>query len=97
MSESAFKYCTIKNGKLHSIGNNSFEMDASNNARQSFPKTYIPNGYVDIISTKYILENSLLHGNKVYPFITPVSYEVDTEEDFHLISKLYTNKKVDYV
>tara|TARA_B100000945_G_scaffold138635_1_gene110870 strand:+ start:9447 stop:10160 length:714 start_codon:yes stop_codon:yes gene_type:complete len=90
MAESAFKYCTIKNGKLHSIGNDSFEMDESNNARQSFPETYIPNGYVDIISTKFLLSNSLLHGDKVYPFITEVTYEIDTEEDFKLISKLYS-------
>ena len=90
MAESAFKYCTIKNGKLHSIGNDSFKMDASNNARQSFPETYIPNGYVDIISTKFLLSNSLLHGDKVYPFITEVTYEIDTEEDFKLISKLYS-------
>lgn len=97
MAESAFKYCTIKNGKLHSIGNDSFEMDASNNARQSFPETYIPNGYVDIISTKFLLSNSLLHGNKVYPFITKVSYEIDTEEDFNLISKLYSSDRLSNV
>ncbi len=93
MAESAFKYCTIKSGKLRSIGNDSFEMDASNNARQSFPETYIPNGYVDIISTEFLLSNSLLHGNKVYPFITEVAYEIDTEEDFKLISKLYSNAR----
>ena len=63
-------------------------MDASNNARQSFPETYIPNGYVDIISTKFLLSNSLLHGYKVYQFITEVTYEIETEEDFKLISKL---------
>ena len=54
MAESAFKYCTIKSGKLRSIGNDSFEMDESNNARQSFPETYIPNGYVDIILPKFL-------------------------------------------
>ncbi len=90
MPESAFKYCTIENRKLKSIGNKSFSMDSSNNARQTFPKTYIPNGYVDIISVRYLLENLLLHGDKVYPFITPVSYEIDTVDDFELISKIYS-------
>lgn len=97
MAESAFKYCTIIDKKLHSIGYNSFDMDAANNARQIFPKTYIPNGYVDIISTKFLLSNSLLHGNKVYPFLTPVSYEIDTEEDFNLITKLYSSERTDNV
>ena len=90
MPESAFKYCTIEDRKLKAIGSQSFSMDSSNNARQTFPKTYIPNGYVDIISVRYLLENMLLHGDKVYPFITPVSYEVDTVDDFELISKIYS-------
>jgi N-acylneuraminate cytidylyltransferase len=90
MPESAFKYCTIEDRKLKSIGSQSFSMDSANNARQTFPKTYIPNGYVDIISVRYLLENMLLHGDKVYPFITPVSYEIDTVDDFELISKIYS-------
>ena len=39
---------------------------------------------------EFLLSNSLLHGDKVYPFITEVTYEIDTEEDFKLISKLYS-------
>jgi CMP-N,N'-diacetyllegionaminic acid synthase len=93
MPESAFKYCTIEDKKLKSIGNQSFSMDSSNNARQTFPKTYIPNGYVDIISVRYLLENMLLHGDRVYPFITPVSYEIDTVDDFKLISKIYSESE----
>ena len=93
MPESAFKYCTIEDTKLKSIGNQSFSMDSSNNARQTFPKTYIPNGYVDIISVRYLLENMLLHGDRVYPFITPVSYEIDTVDDFKLISKIYSESE----
>jgi len=93
MSESAFKFCIIEDEKLKSIGTNSFAMDSSNNARQNFPKTYIPNGYVDIISVKYLLDNMLLHGDRVYPFLTPTSYEIDSVNDFDLISTLYSKNK----
>ena len=91
MSESAFKFCTIKSNKLKSIGTNSFAMDSSNDARQNFPKTYIPNGYIDMISVEYLLENKLLHGDRVYAYLTPIAYEVDSLSDFNLISAFYSS------
>ena len=90
MSESAFKFCTIESNMLKSIGTQSFAMDSANHPRQGFPKTYIPNGYVDIISVEYLMKHKLLHGDKVYGYLTPMTYEIDSLDDFNLISKIYS-------
>lgn len=84
MSESAYKTFEIsKAGQLKSIRFGGANLDASNNARQTLPNTYIANGYVDVLSVDFVLKYGLIHGDKVIPFITPVTYEIDTEEDFH--------------
>ena len=75
---------------LKSIGTQSFAMDKANNPRQGFEKTYIPNGYVDIISVEYLMKHKLLHGDKVYGYLTPTTYEIDSLDDFNLISKIYS-------
>jgi N-acylneuraminate cytidylyltransferase len=83
MSESSYKTFEVdSNGLLKCLGHNNSSLDSANNARQSFPKTYLDNGYVDVLSTEFIRENGLLHGDYVVPFITPVVIEVDTEDDF---------------
>jgi CMP-N,N'-diacetyllegionaminic acid synthase len=83
MSESAYKTFEIaEGGQLKRVGSESTELDAANNARQRFPKTYSPNGYVDVLSTAFIRRTSLIHGNHVLPFITPPVVEIDTEDDF---------------
>ena len=70
---------------LKSIGLKNNNADYLNNSRQTFPKTYIPNGYVDVLSVKFIQENKLIHGNKVLPFITPRITEIDCEDDFNYL------------
>lgn len=84
-SESPLKWFLInENGYFESILK-SINNDQANAARQEFPDVYIPDGYVDVLRTKFIIENGLLHGNKMIGFKSPACYEVDTEEDFKLI------------
>lgn len=64
------------------LGADNTELDAANNARQEFPPTYVANGYVDVLSTRFIRKMQLIHGDHVVPFVTPVVGEVDTEDDF---------------
>lgn len=83
MSESAYKTFEIAaGGQLKRVGSDSTALDAANNARQQFPATYVANGYVDVLSTRFIRANGLIHGDRVLPFVTPAVVEVDTEEDF---------------
>ena len=49
--------------------------------KELFKKTYLPNGYIDIVKTKNIL-NNILHGRKVLPFITELNLDIDSIEDY---------------
>ena len=85
MSESAYKSFEVNDkGFLSTIG--SIESgDKANLPRQSFPKTYVANGYVDVLDPNYILKENKLHGDKILAFQTPVVTEVDSIEDLEYL------------
>jgi CMP-N,N'-diacetyllegionaminic acid synthase len=86
MSESAYKSFEIgQNGILMTAFARKEDLDQSNMNRQTFPLTYTANGYVDVLLPRHILETGELHGNKVKPFLTNNTLEVDTEEDFEAL------------
>jgi CMP-N-acetylneuraminic acid synthetase len=64
-----------------------------NMPRQSFPKSYLPNGYIDIVRPKIFMDKKTFHGDKILSFITPYAIEVDTEEDFKRLEAKYSNDK----
>lgn len=83
MPESAYKTFEIApEGMLMRLGATDAALDAANISRQQFPPTYQANGYVDVLSTRFIRQSGLIHGNWVMPYVTPTVVEVDTEEDF---------------
>ena len=55
--------------------------DEANNPRQDFEPVYIPDGYVDLLRTRFILESGLLHGDRVIAFQVPESVDVDILKD----------------
>jgi len=88
MSESSYKTLEINNGTLTPLllfGDSELDTNAP---RQTFPDTYQANGYVDILSTKFIIENNKIHGKRTLPFITDPAFEVDTIEDFDYLEYL---------
>lgn len=85
MPETAYKQFELENGYYKTICVGSFDLDEANKSRQEFPKTYGPNGYVDVLKTKYILDNHLLHGNHVMGFITKYSTEIDSQEEYQFL------------
>ena len=84
MSETAYKCFEIddKQHLLKTAFTGVFELDKSNAARQAFPKTYHPNGYVDILRVDFIEHEGRLHGGRVLPFVTEYAPEVDSPADF---------------
>ena len=82
MSETAYKTVEIDRNYLKCICSGSFDLDAANQPRQVFPKTYIANGYVDIYKSSYVVKNKKILGDKVIAYVTPRIFEVDTIEDF---------------
>jgi CMP-N-acetylneuraminic acid synthetase len=85
MSESAYKSFEVNDkGFLSTIG--SVESgDKANLPRQAFPKTFVANGYVDVLDPNYILKENKLHGDKILAFQTPVVTEVDSIEDLEYL------------
>jgi N-acylneuraminate cytidylyltransferase len=76
MSESAYKSFEIS------------ESDPANAGRQSFPKTYSPNGYIDILFPDVVLNLGLLHGDNVLPIITENTIEIDSEPELNMAQAL---------
>ena len=85
MSESAYKSFEVNDkGFLVTIGSVE-SAEKANLPRQAFPKTYVANGYVDILEPNYILKENKLHGDKILAFQTPVVTEVDSIEDLEYL------------
>ena len=61
--------------------------------RQTFPKAYHPNGYVDIMRPGFILKNNRVHGSKILALVTGHITEIDRPEDFEYLE--YQIKKSD--
>ncbi len=66
MSESSYKTLEINNGILTSLSLLKDETFNSNAPRQSYPRTYQPNGYIDILRTNYILKSHEIYGKKFF-------------------------------
>lgn len=84
-SESPFKWFEMnKEGYFESICKG-LSNEEANNGRQKFPDVYIPDGYVDVIKTDFVVRNEILHGNNMLGYKSPVCVEVDTEDDFNML------------
>ncbi len=60
--------------------------DEANNPRQAFPKVYIPNGYVDVIKSEYVLCKGALHGDRLLGFETEEVIDIDTASDMEKLA-----------
>jgi CMP-N,N'-diacetyllegionaminic acid synthase len=92
MSETAYKTMEIEDGCLKSVYTGVFDLDAANRPRQMFPKTYQPNGYVDVIVSSFVMESQKLHGNRVLAYVSPFTVEVDNQDDFELLEYKISKK-----
>lgn len=88
MSETAYKTFELRNGYLRSVFTNNKDIELSNMPRQSFAKTFQPNGYVDILKPKYVLKTGKIHGDNVIGFITQRVGEIDNAADFEYVQYL---------
>ena len=85
MPETAYKTLEIEGGYLKCICSGSFDIDAANLPRQTYEKTYVANGYVDIIRSSFVIENEKVFGNRVIAYITPWITDIDTMKDFEYL------------
>lgn len=66
--------------------------DEANMARQDFPKVMIPNSYIDVIKSDYVIAHDLMHGDKMIGFLTEDVPDIDTEEDLYKL-EIYRGHK----
>tara|TARA_B100000035_G_C20938522_1_gene526369 strand:+ start:84 stop:797 length:714 start_codon:yes stop_codon:yes gene_type:complete len=92
MPETSYKTFEIKNNKLKALCGGSYNIEKMNKPKEFFKKTYMANGYIDIVKVKNIIKKSILHGNKSVPFliIDPV-VDIDSKND--LLYAKYLLKK----
>ena len=93
MSESSYKTLEINKGALTPLSFLNSKAFNPNSPRQSYPDTYQANGYIDILSTNFILKNHEIHGKKILPFITKTAYEIDTIDDLDYLEYLAKRSK----
>lgn len=69
--------------------------DDANMPRQSYPDTYIPNIYVDVLTTKSIVADDKLHGDTMVCLETAPTVDVDTDRDFkRIVSQKFVGRKI---
>ncbi len=76
------KMFKIINGYFKGYFKNKYLIEYYNYPRQKFSKPYLPNGYIDILKPNVILKSGLLHGNKILPYITGQTNDIDKLDDF---------------
>ena len=93
MSNPSYKTVRIIDNKLCSLIDKDFHLDKFNLPKEFFAKTYLPNGYVDIIKTTNIRSN-FLHGNKVMPYIIDnFNSDIDNYEDYIRVKKYMERRR----
>lgn len=99
-SRPPYKSFLIKEGYLEGIFPDDPRPEYYNLPRQSFPDVYDPNGYVDILKTRTVLNAKSLLGSKMLPFVMEGITEFDTLEEFEYIEwklKKYGSVLLDYL
>lgn len=92
MPESPRKAFEINNQFLTGLFPNDPRQEYYNLPRQAFPPAYHPNGYVDIVKPKFVMDNGTLHGPKILAFITPFTTEIDNSQDFEYLQFIIQTK-----
>jgi len=93
LRESPHKFFEIKDGFFVGLFPGDQRPEYYNLPRQAFSSAYHPNGYVDVIKSRILIDANTLHGVKILPFITPVVEELDRPEDLDYIKFGLKRKK----
>lgn len=93
--ESPFKWFVKNNeGYFQSVDSN-LSNDDANGARQTFQEVFIPDGYIDILKSNFVLEYEMLYGSRMMAYESPVCTEIDTQEDFDYLEYQIKQKQSD--
>lgn len=99
--ESPFKWFRRNDrGYLTALTADDTSLDRFNLPRQGYPTVFIPDGYVDIVRSSFVLNSQLFHGDRVLGYESPHSTEVDSTEELERLSfqlSKYGSPLLDYL
>ena len=77
-------YINSNNNLIPYIKEHNSFIEPFNQARQNFPETYLHNGCIDIVKSNIIINNNLLSGEKILPYIMNENEldDIDNLSDF---------------
>lgn len=88
-----YKWFTMGEGGYFRCLFEGMQPDEANNPRQDFPPVYIPDGYVDVLRTSFIVEHSLLHGPRVRAYVVPAGTDVDTPREMKEVTEFLAERE----
>ena len=80
-SNTPYKWFNLREDGYYKSIRDDITLDEANNPRQAFPDVYVPDGYVDMLSTKFIVENDLMHGDHMIGYVVPGGVDIDALKD----------------
>lgn len=84
--ESPFKWFRRnESGFFTALTSDDTSLDKYNLPRQSYPKVYIPDGYVDIVKSTFVMNSGQFHGDRVLGYESPYCSEVDSQDELDLL------------
>lgn len=99
--ESPFKWFRRnEQGYLTALTTEDTSLDRFNLPRQGYPTVFIPDGYVDIVRSSFVLDSSLFHGDLVLGYESPHCIEVDSAEELERLDfqlSKYGSPLLDYL
>lgn len=80
-----YKWFNIREDGYFKSIRDDITLDEANNPRQAFPDVYIPDSYVDMLRTSFIVENDLMHGDKMIAYVVPIGVDIDAVKDMEYL------------
>ena len=80
-TESPLKWFIKEEGYFKSLK----EGEDFNLPKEAFEQLYIPDGFVDVVKSSFVMSSDKIHGDKMIGFESPVCTEVDSTEEFDYI------------
>jgi N-acylneuraminate cytidylyltransferase len=82
-----YKWFREESGYLFGLFDAAGRPGYANLPRQLFPPVYIPNGYVDVLRTEFVLSAQDIHGERIHAFVTREVPDLDTPADFEDVER----------
>jgi N-acylneuraminate cytidylyltransferase len=99
--ESPFKWFRLNEaGFFTALTSDDTRLDKFNLPRQSYQQAYIPDGYVDIVKSSFVMNSGQFHGDKVIGYESPSCTEVDSQYELDMLNfqlSKYGSPLLDYL